>query len=71
MIFKIVRVVSDNNVTTFKTFIWVESNIFWYQKLRLFARKNNYKVQIVCKLTKSVRNYGDARNTNYVFFSGD
>ena len=65
---KIILVVSDNNFTTFDTVIsiWGESNLFWYQKLLFFARKNMLKT--VCKFTKSVRKYGDARNKNYVLF---
>ena len=35
-------------------------------KVAFFARKN--MVKSVFKLTKSVRNYGEARNKNYVFF---
>ena len=63
---KIILVVSDNDFTTFKTVIWIESKILWYQKLRFFAKENI--VKSVCKLTMSIRNYGDARNKNYVLF---
>ena len=58
--------VFDNDFTTFETVIWGEFNIFWYQKFRFIARKK--MVKTVCKLTKLVRNYGDARNKNYVLF---
>ena len=63
---KIILVVSDNNFNTFDTVIWGESNLFWYQKLRIFARKNMLKT--VCKYTKLVRKYVDARNINDVLF---
>ena len=58
----------DNDFTTFETVNVIWDELFGFKSCVSLQGRTWLNVKTVCKLTKSVRNYGDARNKNYVLF---